>query len=124
MHRNATEFVAFVKFRQIRPPVGNNTLEESIGQFAFDLGIEKNLLKKNKEGERWTCSQTHGVSSTRALEPTRELCACSRRAAALRLEGLRQKTMFFTTIEKCKSLHSSEDTVISGKNYELQYLGQ
>lgn len=95
--------------RQIRPPVGNRTSEESPGRFTFELGIDKNLLNKNKEGERWTCLQTCGVSSTRALEPARELCGCSRCAAALPLEGLWQKTMCFTTTGKSKSLHSSKD---------------
>lgn len=49
--------------RRIRPPVGDRTLEESIGQFTFDLGIETNLLDKNKDGEKWVSSQKFGVFS-------------------------------------------------------------
>lgn len=49
--------------RRIRPPVGDRTLEESIGQFTFDLGIEMNLLDKNKDGEKWVSSQQFGVFS-------------------------------------------------------------
>lgn len=52
---------AQVRPRWSRSPVDDKTLEEGIGQFTFDLGIEQNRL--NRDGEKIGSLQRFGIFS-------------------------------------------------------------